>query len=123
MYSLYLRIKENADLNGISGKELGTLLGLKKSPLTDWKNEKSCPTIEQIIKLCDIFAVSADYLLFGKQSDNNSISSPEQDLLCYFRNMDFNDQEELMIIAEMKYRKQIKRNEELSSTSEDEKLA
>lgn len=69
MDSLYSRIIELTNKKGISGKELGTLLGLKKSPLTDWKNKKSKPTIEQLCMLCDIFATSADYLLFGKTKD------------------------------------------------------
>ena len=77
MTSLYLRIKNLTEKLKISDKELGILLGLKKSPMTDWKNEKSCPTLEQLIKMCDIFSVSADYLLFGNEptfstsSENN----------------------------------------------------
>lgn len=77
MTSLYLRIKKQTEKLKISDKELGNLLGLKKSPMTDWKNEKSCPTIEQLIKMCDIFSVSADYLLFGNRTSHSASSNNE----------------------------------------------
>ncbi len=64
------RIIELCSANNITGKELGNILGLKKSPLTDWKNNKSKPTIDQLYILCDFFATSSDYLLFGT---NNNI--------------------------------------------------
>ena len=44
MPDLYGRILEQTERLGITGKELGELLGLKKSPLTDCKNHKSNPT-------------------------------------------------------------------------------
>ena len=66
MSSLYDRIIEQTKRLNMTGKELGQQLGLKKTPLTDWKNQKSCPTLEQVVMMCEIFAVSADYLIFGK---------------------------------------------------------
>ena len=61
--NLYERINLLCKEKGITGKELGEKLGLKKSPLTDWKNRKSKPTVDQIIMMCEIFATSADYML------------------------------------------------------------
>lgn len=63
---IYERINQLCKENKITGKELGEKLGLKKSPLTDWKNQKSKPTVEQIIRICEIFAISSDHILFGK---------------------------------------------------------
>ena len=126
MDSLYLRIKEKTDASGLSGKELGILLGLKKSPLTDWKNGKSSPTVEQLKKMCDIFAVSSDYLLFGKSTlaiGNLEITDAEHDLMIFYRDMNSEDQKELLMIAEMKYRKEKKNQDAKSSLSNDEKLA
>ena len=65
MSSIYERIAEQAEKANMNGRQLGLALGLKKSPLTDWKNHKSSPTLEQILKMCEIFAISSDYLLFG----------------------------------------------------------
>lgn len=78
MEGLYERIVIETERMGLNGKELGIMLGLKKSPLTDWKNQKSNPTLEQLYKLCEIFAVSADYLLFNC---NNNLLSPDQNEL------------------------------------------
>lgn len=69
------RIIELSNNRNLTGKEIGGILGLKKSPLTDWKNNKSRPTLEQIITLCDFFAVTSDYLLFG---GNQNIVAPIQ---------------------------------------------
>lgn len=85
MHDLYDRILEQTDRLGMTGKELGTLLGLKKSPMTDWKNHKSNPTIEQIAKMCEIFAVSSDYLLFGKTF---SLSRDQEELIDTYKKLD-----------------------------------
>lgn len=84
MVKLYDKIANLADKKKISGKELGYMLGLKKSPLTDWKNGKSKPTLEQIKKICEIFAISADFLIFDKEQASD-LSPDEQQLLADFR--------------------------------------
>lgn len=101
MQELYARIIEKADQKGISGKELGKLLGLKKSPLTDWKNEKSNPTLEQLVKMCEIFATTSDELLFGtiKAGDNFSLSENEKELLEQFRKLP--DREQIKFIGRL----------------------
>ena len=104
MQAIYDRIIEYTKTHGISGKELAKILDLKKSPLTDWKNQKSKPTLEQIIRICENFAISSDYLLFGK---NISLPQTEAKLIEYFHNMTLTDQEDLLLIAEMKYNKKI----------------
>lgn len=73
MSSLYTRILEQTERLGITGKQLGALLGLKKSPLTDWKNQKSTPTLSQFERMCEIFATSPNYLLYG--SDEHTIAA------------------------------------------------
>lgn len=75
---IFERILEQCQEQKITGKELGELLGLKKSPMTDWKNGKAKPTIEHIIKMCEIFAVSSDYLIFG---ENIKLAPEEKQLL------------------------------------------
>lgn len=83
------RIKELCKINKINGIKLGELLGLKKSPITDWKNKKAKPTLEQIEKMCEIFAVSADYIIFGKES--MALKPEEQELLEAYRVADLED--------------------------------
>lgn len=102
MLEISNRIKEQLKNLGLNGKDLAKLLGLKKSPLTDWKNEKSKPTLEQILIICDNFAISADYLLFGKR---DSLTTNEQKLLSFFQEMPLCEQEDILLIAEMKANK------------------
>ncbi len=85
MPDLYIRILEQTERLGITGKQLGELLGLKKSPLTDWKNQKSSPTLEQLAKMCEIFAISSDYLLFGKMP---GLSSDQEELVTTYQKLD-----------------------------------
>lgn len=100
--SLYERIFTCSTQLGITGNKLGELLGLKKSPLTDWKNGKSKPTLDQLEKMCDIFATSADYLLFGRENKNSTDSRNKfYDL---FDMLSDADQEEIAEIMKLKIR-------------------
>lgn len=85
MSDIYNRILEESEKLGINGTQLGNMLGLKKSPMTDWKNKKSNPTLEQLIKMCEIFATSADYLLFGYE---NNLTASQLELLRTYNSLD-----------------------------------
>lgn len=96
MSSLYERILEQTERLDITGKQLGELLGLKKSPLTDWKNHKSNPTLDQLVLMCDIFAISSDYLLFGKDNGvtkTNHLSSEKKISIITAENLSADQQE------------------------------
>lgn len=80
---IYDRIYELCKINKLTGKELGEQLSLKKSPMTDWKNGKSQPTVDQIIKICEIFGISSEYLLFGKIEQKLTID--EKNILNAYR--------------------------------------
>lgn len=71
----------------IKGTDIARILGLKKSPLTDWKNKHSKPTLDQIIIICEKLAISADYLLLGTLH-NNELSFTEISLLKKFNKLD-----------------------------------
>lgn len=90
--STYERINFLCKENHITGKEIGEKLGLKKSPLTDWKNNKSKPTIDQIKTICEIFAVSADYILFGKDTNEN-LTKEESEVIQAYKKADARTQE------------------------------
>lgn len=81
---MYNRIKKLCDKNNMTGNELGRLLGLKKSPLTDWKNGKSKPTVEQIVKMCEIFAIQSDYIILGNES--KALTDEEKIIISNYRN-------------------------------------
>lgn len=121
MDSLYLRIMSELNRHNMTGKDLGKSLDLKKSPLTDWKNGKSKPTLEQLVKMCEIFATSADYLLFG--SLGNFLSSEDLTLLTRFKKLSTDDQEELLDIIALKlqrYQKKTGANDKLYPSSDED---
>lgn len=57
------RLKEARKKQNLSQEELGKLLGLSKSAISLYENERRNPTLENIIELMYILGVSADYLL------------------------------------------------------------
>lgn len=62
MTEIIKKLLEYFKKNNIKGTEIAEILGLKKSPLTDWKNGHSKPTIEQLIIICEKLALSLDEL-------------------------------------------------------------
>ncbi len=54
------KLREAKDLNQT---ELGQLIGVKKSAISSYENEKRMPNTEIIISLMQIFSVTADYLI------------------------------------------------------------
>ncbi|MDY6367056.1 MAG: helix-turn-helix transcriptional regulator [Clostridia bacterium] len=57
------RLKELRTDKKISQKGLASVIGTNNSSICDWECGRSEPSIETILKLCDFFGVSADYLL------------------------------------------------------------
>lgn len=101
------RITQVVKTSGITGTKLGKIIGLSKSPLTDWKNGKSKPTLDQIIKICEYFSISSDEILFGKKAESN-ISEAERSLLENFKKLDQQEQQIVLgKIAEMIYNKKM----------------
>lgn len=115
MSEMYDRILEQTTRLGLTGKAFGSLLGLRKSPLTDWKNHKSAPTVEQLIKMCEIFAVSSEYLLFGKK---NNFSTNENILLERFGMLNASEQSELLAYAEFKVSHNLKNTDNENSKTQ-----
>lgn len=57
------RLKELREETGYTQSELGKLLSVSQDTVSLWEKSKSLPTVEMVIALCDLFEVSADYLL------------------------------------------------------------
>lgn len=52
----------------ISGVKLGKLIGADRRRIYEWKNGDLMPNAYYLAKICKALDVSADYLLFGKES-------------------------------------------------------
>lgn len=50
---------------GISQEELADKIGVSRQSVSKWESEQSCPDIEKIILMSEIFDVTTDYILKG----------------------------------------------------------
>ncbi len=94
------RICDYLEKNNIKSSQLCEILGLKKSPLTDWKNKHSRPTLTQIIAICENFGISSDYLLFGKSLKDINLSTEDREILSLFNEL--NSDEKKICLAYLK---------------------
>ena len=62
-HAVAVKIKELRIENKLSQAELGEKLSVSQDTISLWENGKSLPSIEYIISLCELFSVSADYIL------------------------------------------------------------
>ena len=72
------RIREVRQARGMSQVELAGLLGVTKQSVSNWENDNIQPSIEMLVKLAQVLAVSTDYLLGldGRQTMDVSGLSP-----------------------------------------------
>ena len=59
-----LRKEEN-----YSQEQLAEMLGISRQAVSKWESGQGYPDINNIIKLTEIYNVSADYILLGKEAD------------------------------------------------------
>ncbi|MGL5259146.1 MAG: helix-turn-helix domain-containing protein [Lachnospiraceae bacterium] len=63
-------IKEIREKNKLTQQEFADHLGIKVELIISWEKGKVNPSIDDIIKICSQFDVSADYILLGKRKSN-----------------------------------------------------
>ncbi len=62
-------LKELREDHGHTQADLARLLGVVKSTVSNWEQNKSQPSFHLLCKICDEYDVSADYLL-GRRIDD-----------------------------------------------------
>lgn len=62
-------------IKGISQAELASLMSVTRQAVSKWETDQALPDSEKIIRLSEIFGVTTDYLLKGKESDPIDIYS------------------------------------------------
>lgn len=102
-----VRLKEIIDeYCGGSQKELSTKTQIPTSTICHWLTKEIKPTYVQIIKICDTFGLSADYVL-GRTNEitgnvvieGAQLSADEQQLLELYRLLSVRDKAELIGFA------------------------
>ena len=77
MKNMISRILYLLELNNIKPSKLCLDLKIANSSITDWKRGKGNPSVETIIKICDYFNVSMDWLVLGREE---TLAFPNEDL-------------------------------------------
>ncbi|KXU52387.1 DNA-binding helix-turn-helix protein [Candidatus Stoquefichus sp. KLE1796] len=63
------------NVKGISQEELASLMNVTRQAVSKWETDQALPDSEKIIRLSEIFGVTTDYLLKGKENDPIDIYS------------------------------------------------
>lgn len=102
------RIRERRKTMKISGAQIKEKTGISTGNLSDIENGKSLPSAMAIMQLAKILECSTDFILLGESQNlktSNQSDIRENQLLNYFKEMSANDQEDILLIAEMKANK------------------
>lgn len=78
-------LREDRDMKQI---ELAALLQVSQNAISNYENENRALDPALICRLCDIFGVTADYLLCRSTMPTAAVSEEEAELLCAYRAAD-----------------------------------
>ena len=56
-------------INHLTQEQLGEKLSVSRQAVSKWESDTALPDLNNIIQMCNIFNVSADYLLFDKEPE------------------------------------------------------
>ena len=92
------RLRQVREENKESREDLGKVLGVSVSQISEMENGRKGTTLERLVALCKHYKVSADYLLGLTDIQEVPIwlSRPERDLVENFRTLN-RDQKELIV--------------------------
>ncbi|MDE6210471.1 MAG: helix-turn-helix domain-containing protein [Clostridia bacterium] len=88
------KFKKFLDDNNMAVNNLAKEIGIPQSTMSNWINRGSKPNIEDIVKVCDYFSISVDYLI-GRESEDGTIvinegrkySPDEENLINMYRKL------------------------------------
>lgn len=115
------RIKKRRKELKLTQVQIKELCGISNGNLSDFENGNKTPSANSLVALSKALHVSTDWILTGKDHKEDIsdviLSECENNLLTLFRDLDLDDQEEILDIVEMKIRR--KKRLAKSSTSND----
>ena len=74
------RLQELRKKAGYSQEQVAEMLGISRQAISKWESGQGNPEIDNVIKLTEIYDVSADYILFGKESSTIVTTSEKKRL-------------------------------------------
>lgn len=84
--SFYEQLVTLCEKNGIKPTVLIESLGMSKGTMSNWKKGGN-PSGEAVVRFAKHFGVSTDYLLLGKETAYNVISSEDEEILELFHRL------------------------------------
>lgn len=66
------RIQELRKRNLMSQEEMAEQLDVSKQSVSKWELDKAVPNVEKIIRMCEQFGVTCDFLLLGKEEEKEA---------------------------------------------------
>ena len=97
-----IKLLELRSEKGISQREMAKIMNVSQGTYNNWENERTQPSIEQLIVLSDFFAVSVDYLI-GKTDDyevsekTDYFSEEEKGLVRRYRRLNAEAKQSLLL--------------------------
>lgn len=102
-----LKLRELRLEHNISQEKLAKIINVKNYTIGNWEQERSEPSIDEIVALADYFQISTDELLGRKNFATGNIeivgekiNDKEKQLLLAFRNLDQDGQTAFLDIAD-----------------------
>lgn len=74
MKTMGTRLKELRLNAGYTGEEVGRILQVSKSAISMWEKDLRSPSADLIERFADIYGVSTDYIITGKESSSTKNS-------------------------------------------------
>ncbi len=77
MYKIYCELR---DAKGCRDSDVAKATNITKSTFSDWKNGRSEPKREKLVKIADFFGVTLEYLTTGKDSPRDYTAFLDNDI-------------------------------------------
>lgn len=61
------RLRDAWLATGLTQKDVGNMIGFNRKAISNWLNGDTLPNATALGRMCKVFHVSADYLLFGNE--------------------------------------------------------
>lgn len=59
------RLKEARRTKKVTAEQLAEQLGVTKAAVSAWETDRAYPSVDNLIRICELLDVSSDYLLMG----------------------------------------------------------
>ncbi|MES5943359.1 MULTISPECIES: helix-turn-helix domain-containing protein [unclassified Bacillus cereus group] len=73
------QLKKLRELKGFSQEDVAKKIGVTRQAVYKWENDKSCPDIDNLILLSEMYNVTLDELIKGNQNIKEKIHIDEED--------------------------------------------